>query len=107
MDNKSHLSSYIVLLGVHGEGTTVRTLFTLLFWDIIFADGIDDVFCSRFQTFPLDIYTDNFYTSRQAVIEQRLVSISESSDEVIQPFVVHCPVRKKLDEISDKKTYPK
>jgi len=68
---------------VHGEGTTVQTLFTLLFWDIIFADGIVDVFCSRFQTFPLDICTDNFYTSRQEMIEQRLHSISESTDEVI------------------------
>ena len=83
MVNKSLLSCQIVLLGVHGEGSVVRMLFTLLFWDIIFGDGIVDVFCSQFQTFPLDITTDHFYTTRQEMIEQRLVSISESTDEVI------------------------
>jgi len=77
-----------MLLGLHGEGSTVRTLFTLLFWDIMFADGIPDVFYSQFQTSPLDLFTDNFYISRQEMIEQRLVSVSNSTDEVLQQFIV-------------------
>jgi len=76
-----------VLTGLHREGTTVRTLFTLLFWDVIFTDGIIDVFYSQFQTNPLDLYTDNFYSSRREMIEQRLVVISESTDEVRQQCV--------------------
>ena len=73
----------MMLLGLHREGTTVRMLFTLLFWDIIFMDGIVNVFYSQFQTFPLDLFTDSFYTSRQEVIERRLIAISESTEEVL------------------------
>ena len=69
-------------IGLHREGTTVRTLFTLLFWDVIFAESIVDVFYSQFQTFPLDLYTDSFYTSRREMIELRLAAISESTGEV-------------------------
>lgn len=70
------------LTGLHGEGMTVRMLFTLLFWDVIFCNGVVDVFYSRFQTSPLDLYTDNFFSSRRDMIEQRLAVVSESSDEV-------------------------
>ncbi|XP_005871139.1 PREDICTED: fanconi-associated nuclease 1 isoform X4 [Myotis brandtii] len=36
--------------GIHGEGSTFITLFGLLLWDIIFMDGIADVFRNAYQT---------------------------------------------------------
>lgn len=36
-------------LGVHGEGSTFSTLYGLLLWDIIFMDGIPDVFRNAYQ----------------------------------------------------------
>ncbi|XP_059227695.1 fanconi-associated nuclease 1 isoform X2 [Mustela nigripes] len=35
--------------GIHGEGSTFSTLFGLLLWDIIFMDGIPDVFRNAYQ----------------------------------------------------------
>jgi len=34
---------------VHGEGSCFSTIFTLLMWEIIFAQGIPDVFRNRYQ----------------------------------------------------------
>jgi len=85
-----------VLIGLHREGTTVRTLFTLLFWDVMFTDGVVDVFYSQFQTFPLDFFTDNFYASRRDMIEQRLVAVSEATDEVLWLFVSSYAVQRKF-----------
>lgn len=36
-------------LGVHGEGSTFSTLYGLLLWDVIFMDGIPDVFRNAYQ----------------------------------------------------------
>ncbi|KAJ7137889.1 hypothetical protein C8R44DRAFT_766426 [Mycena epipterygia] len=52
------------------------TLFTLLFWDIIFMP-IDGAFDTHFQTCPLDLCEDTFFAVRQAVIEHRLSEIKE------------------------------
>ncbi|XP_068169304.1 fanconi-associated nuclease 1 isoform X2 [Antennarius striatus] len=35
--------------GIHGEGSTFSTLFALLLWDIIFMEGIPDVFRNQYQ----------------------------------------------------------
>ncbi|XP_072593159.1 fanconi-associated nuclease 1 isoform X4 [Vulpes vulpes] len=35
--------------GIHGEGSTFSTLYGLLLWDIIFMDGIPDVFRNAYQ----------------------------------------------------------
>lgn len=37
------------VLGIHGEGSTFSTLCGLLLWDIIFMDGIPDVFRNAYQ----------------------------------------------------------
>ncbi|XP_045141698.1 fanconi-associated nuclease 1 isoform X2 [Echinops telfairi] len=58
--------------GIHGEGSTFSTLYGLLLWDIIFMDGIPDIFRNAYQDFPLDLYTDSFFTSRRPAIEARL-----------------------------------
>jgi hypothetical protein len=69
--------------GIHAEGSSVRLLFMLLMWDIVFMPGIGDVFYNPFQTFPLDLHTDNFYLSRREAIEKRLSDIHISTPEVL------------------------
>ncbi|XP_034879856.1 fanconi-associated nuclease 1 isoform X2 [Mirounga leonina] len=39
--------------GIHGEGSTFSTLYGLLLWDIIFMDGIPDVFRNAYQVLRL------------------------------------------------------
>ncbi|KAM6202427.1 fanconi-associated nuclease 1 [Rhynchocyon petersi] len=69
--------------GIHGEGSTFSTLYGLLLWDIIFMDGIPDVFRNAYQAFPLDLYTDNFFASREQAIEARLQLIHTAPAETL------------------------
>lgn len=39
----------VFALGLHGEGSTFSTLYGLLLWDVIFMDGIPDVFRNAYQ----------------------------------------------------------
>ncbi len=61
--------------GCHSEGGIVRTLFAYLFFDILFLD-VPNVFQTAFQTCPLDLHTDVFYTTRASEINRRLVEIA-------------------------------
>ncbi|XP_055351205.1 fanconi-associated nuclease 1-like [Paramacrobiotus metropolitanus] len=67
--------------GVHVEGSIIASLYGLLFWDVIYAEGIPNVFRSKFQVSPLDLGCPSFFTSRQANIQRRHESISSSSLE--------------------------
>ncbi|ODM97977.1 Fanconi-associated nuclease 1 [Orchesella cincta] len=58
--------------GIHGEGSTVATLYGILFWDIIFHDQLPDSFHTRYQPFPLDFHFDDFYVRRRELIEEKL-----------------------------------
>lgn len=58
--------------GKHAETATLRTLFGLVFWDIIFDSSVPNVFVDRFQTAPLDLQTDFFYQSRKEIIDAKL-----------------------------------
>ncbi|XP_041650697.1 fanconi-associated nuclease 1 [Cheilinus undulatus] len=73
--------------GIHGEGSTFSTLFALLLWDIIFMEGIPDVFRNPYQTCPLDFYTDCFYENRKEVIDSRVQLISEASSETLHDMM--------------------
>ncbi|XP_042352110.1 fanconi-associated nuclease 1 [Plectropomus leopardus] len=73
--------------GIHGEGSTFSTLFALLLWDIIFMDGIPDVFRNPYQTCPLDLYTDCFYENRKEAIDSRVQLLSESSVETLHDML--------------------
>nr|XP_012620071.1 fanconi-associated nuclease 1 isoform X1 [Microcebus murinus]XP_012620072.1 fanconi-associated nuclease 1 isoform X1 [Microcebus murinus] len=73
--------------GIHGEGSTFCTLCGLLLWDIIFMDGIPDVFRNAYQAFPLDLCTDSFFTSRAPALEARLQLIHDASAESLQAWV--------------------
>ncbi|KAM6960641.1 fanconi-associated nuclease 1 [Aplochiton taeniatus] len=69
--------------GIHGEGSTFSTLFGLLLWDIIFMEGIPDVFRNPYQTCPLDLFTDRFYENRKEAIETRTQMLVEASVETL------------------------
>ncbi|XP_065589804.1 fanconi-associated nuclease 1 [Cyrtonyx montezumae] len=73
--------------GIHGEGSTFITLYGILMWDIIFMDGIPDIFRNSYQTFPLDLYTDSFYENRRDVIEDRLQQLHAASSETLANLI--------------------
>ncbi|XP_067390652.1 fanconi-associated nuclease 1 isoform X2 [Emydura macquarii macquarii] len=75
--------------GIHGEGSTFSTLYGLLMWDIIFMDGIPDVFRNSYQTFPLDLYTDSFYENRRDAIESRLQLLHAASSETLKEMIAN------------------
>lgn len=58
-------------LGVHCESRLLAFIYTLCFWDIIFA-SVPDVFQTPYQSAPLDLATDAFYEARRDPIEARL-----------------------------------
>ncbi|KAM7396874.1 hypothetical protein PAMP_019880 [Pampus punctatissimus] len=73
--------------GIHGEGSTFSTLFALLLWDLIFMEGIPDVFRNLYQTCPLDLYTDGFYENRKETIDTRVQLLSEASVETLHSML--------------------
>ncbi|XP_069758457.1 fanconi-associated nuclease 1 isoform X2 [Narcine bancroftii] len=75
--------------GIHGEGATFLTLFGLLFWEIIFLPGIPDVFRNPFQTYPLDLYTDDFYQHRREPIGSRLRFLQDASTETLHALIAN------------------
>lgn len=68
--------------GVHTESGIWLTIFGLLMWDIIFSD-VPNVFCTRFQTAPLDLDTDSFYLVRKSHTESHLQKIHDGMAEEI------------------------
>ncbi|XP_066541617.1 core-binding factor subunit beta isoform X1 [Hoplias malabaricus] len=73
--------------GIHGEGSTFSTLFGLLMWDIIFMEGVPDVFRTPYQTCPLDLHTDTFYGNRKEAIEARAELLSKASTQTLQELM--------------------
>ncbi len=77
--------------GMHTESSVYTSLFTILFWDIIYHPVLD-VFQSPHQTCPLDFYTDNFYPEREHLIINRLSHISREGywkDELVEGYNSH------------------
>ncbi len=68
--------------GVFGGFKIWRTIFGLLFWDVVYAQ-LPDVFWTNFQRAPCDVYTDSFYANRRAAVDARLKAIREDFDEVL------------------------
>ena len=70
--------------GYHDEGGIIRTLFGLLFWNIILAD-VPGAFETEYQSAPLDIVEDTFYQAREDLIEARLAEIRKGQGrEIVQ-----------------------
>ncbi|EDV26826.1 uncharacterized protein TRIADDRAFT_54130 [Trichoplax adhaerens] len=73
--------------GLHAEGATLSTLYTLLMWDILFTPGVPDVFRHPFQSAPLDLMHGGFYSNRKDIIEEKLRLIRESDDQGIEDMI--------------------
>ena len=73
----SHYRHVLGYKGYHAEGGILRTLFGLLFHDILFTDPyIPNVFQTAYQTCPLDLHTDSFFSARVPEILGRINQIS-------------------------------
>ena len=70
--------------GMHCENNLFRTLFGLLLWDCMFDCEIPFVFQNRYQRAPLDIHSDEFYSSRKEKIDSLLSQISIESEEQLK-----------------------
>ncbi|CAK1550676.1 unnamed protein product [Leptosia nina] len=66
--------------GEHWESTMIRTLFALLFWDVIYTElrSVRGIFLTRFQKYPLDMFTESFYANRRYLIDDRLTHIEQT-----------------------------
>lgn len=73
----------ITISGGHWEGRIAKTIFFILFWDIIYKPlhGVCGIFLSYYQSYPLDMFCESFYTNRKSLIEERLREIEESPIE--------------------------
>jgi len=58
--------------GLHHEGSTVVSLFGLLFWDEIYMDNIPDSFYTKHQAYPLDLNFEDFFTRREGFFMDKL-----------------------------------
>lgn len=72
----SHYRHVLGYKGYHSEGGILRTIFGLLFYDILFFNPyIPNVFQTAYQTCPLDLHTDSFFSSRVPEILGRVNQI--------------------------------
>lgn len=90
------LSSYRALgwKGYHSEGRLLRTLFALLYYDVLFV-YIPNVFQTEFQTCPLDLHSDAFYPSRMSEVNARSNDLSNGLAEeiLVRVWQGHCEKR--------------
>ena len=77
-----YLNSEDWTAGFHTEGGILQMLFTLIFWDIIFAE-CPDVFQTPYQIAPLDLPEECFYRSRRDSIELRLKLIAQDRPSLL------------------------
>ncbi|KAI1618095.1 hypothetical protein EDD37DRAFT_621768 [Exophiala viscosa] len=79
----SHYRHVLGYKGYHSEGGILRTIFGLLFYDILFFNPyIPNVFQTAYQTCPLDLHTDSFFSSRVPEILRRVNQIC--NDEAVE-----------------------
>ena len=77
--------------GLHCEGACFRTLFGILFWDVIFNSDVADVFLTPFQDAPLDLNSfPDFYRNRQDAIEARLELLKSCSSQQLLDLIAKC-----------------
>ncbi|KAK5941332.1 hypothetical protein PMZ80_006610 [Knufia obscura] len=73
----SHYRYVLGYKGYHSEGGILRCLFGLLFYDIMFDVYVPNVFQTAYQTCPLDLHTDAFYSARISEINTRINELAE------------------------------
>lgn len=84
--------------GMHDEGSSLRFLYSLLFWESALFVPVEDVFQTPYQDRPLDLFTEVFYSSRRLQIDARLGSLSRMDprtlrDEVLRLYTKHEKIR--------------
>ncbi|ETN37156.1 uncharacterized protein HMPREF1541_08146 [Cyphellophora europaea CBS 101466] len=80
----SHYRHVLGWKGYHSEGSILRTLFGLLFCDVLFT-YLPNVFQTAYQTCPLDLHTDGFYSARISEINARVNDLSNGmAAEIMQ-----------------------
>eukprot|EP00041_Stephanoeca_diplocostata_P042146 m.10381 g.10381 ORF g.10381 m.10381 type:complete len:1297 (-) comp7374_c0_seq1:1724-5614(-) len=80
--------------GMHCEGALFGTLYGLLYWDVIFMDGVCDVFVSPQQTAPLDFFSSAFFHRRCIAIKRRSAQLRTATptalaDQVREAWTKH------------------
>lgn len=82
----SHYRHILGYKGYHSEGGILRCLFGLLFYDIMFDVYVPNVFQTAYQTCPLDLHTDAFYSARISEINTRINELAERgrAAEIVQ-----------------------
>jgi Fanconi-associated nuclease 1 len=78
--------------GYHSEGGILRALFGLLFADIMFEVYVPNVFQTAYQTCPLDLHTDAFYSARITEINTRCNELEAGGAEaiILKTWEAHC-----------------
>ena len=76
-------------LGIHCEGSLLCSIFGLLCWDLIFMD-VEGVFQTRFQSHPLDMFTDSFYNSRAREMEARFSVLAKMKSQELYEEMEKC-----------------
>jgi len=79
----SHYRKKLSYKGYHSEGGILRTLFGLLFYDVLFDIYVPNVFQTAYQTCPLDLHTDAFYGTRISEINARVNEIANGDAAAI------------------------
>ncbi|KAJ3155895.1 Fanconi-associated nuclease 1 [Geranomyces variabilis] len=75
--------------GLHVENALFHHIFGLLFYEVLYATNTQcpHVFQTRYQTHPLDFFTDEFYIGREPAISARCHEIETAS---IDDLVAEC-----------------
>ncbi|KRZ57666.1 Fanconi-associated nuclease 1 -like protein, partial [Trichinella nativa] len=69
--------------GLHSEGSIWLALFGLLCWNEIYDSTVEDVWISRYQTYPLDLYAgEMFWINRQKTFEKKFETLQCLSVQV-------------------------
>ena len=81
-----HIAPYIVR---YVENGLLPGLFGLYFWDIIFTP-LPGVFFNPFQRGPADLFSEQFFVARRAMIEQRLAELDDhvATEQKIQKIFI-------------------
>jgi hypothetical protein len=63
--------------GIHDEGSVLRSVISLLVWDVVFDDQVPGVFVSPYQDAPSDLYSSpGFHRARAERIKQVLSEVA-------------------------------
>ncbi|KRX94404.1 Fanconi-associated nuclease 1 -like protein, partial [Trichinella pseudospiralis] len=75
-------------MGLHSEGSVWLALFGLLCWNEIYDSTVEDVWISRYQTYPLDLYVgEMFWINRQKTFEKKFETLQCLSVQDIQSML--------------------